>query len=185
MRYLLLLSVCLTLLPLSGLAQDDAADFYEAGESMLGLQGLGFGGVLGDPTTGNNQIQLGTDLRYGYFVNPQAVIGLLIGYDYSRILSQAQVLRVHGISPAIFGRYYFNLDEWALFGEVGLGAQRYLTRGVSNFGRYNFVYGLVGFTYRPARWVSFDLGIGLELRRDVLGLTRYQPRPNIGVNFHL
>jgi hypothetical protein len=182
---LLISSLLLGLLFAGGLrGQSDAEIYYEAGTSFIGLQGLGFGGVLGDPNSGNNQVQLGCDLRVGYFVNDNAVIGALIGYDYTRILSQQQVLRVHAISPALFGRYYFNLETWALFGEVGIGAQRFLTQGISPTGRFTFAYGLIGFTYRPARWGSVDLGIGPEARRNVLGLVTYQIRPNIGVNLH-
>jgi hypothetical protein len=179
MKYFLLCG-CL----LGGTLWAQKAEYFEAGENLLGLQGLRLSGVLGDPTTGNNQVSVGTDLRYGYLVDDALMVGVLVGYDYVRILSQMQVIQVNALTPALFGRYYISRDVWSLFGEVGAGVRRYLNQGASQINRWNFLYGLVGFAYRPAERVSFDLGIGYELRRFPLGINRYVARPNIGVNLH-
>jgi hypothetical protein len=180
MRHLLLWLLLLSGLLLSA----QSAAYFEAGENLLGLQGLRLSGVLGDPTTGNNQVAVGTDLRYGYMADDALMIGVMVGYDYVRILSANQVIRVNAITPSLFGRYYFSRQTWSLFGELGVGTRRYLKRIVSRLSRWNFIYGLIGFAYRPSDRFSFDLGIGYELRRFPLGINDYRARPNIGVNLH-
>lgn len=161
--------------------------FYQAGESIIGLQGLRLQGVISDPNAGGTSLQIGTDVRYGYFASQEVVIGVLMGYDLIRVGVGPQTVSANLLTPALFGRYYMALGKWSLFAEVGAGTARLLTRSGISIAqdRNRFAYGIVGFTFRAVERVSFDLGIGLQANQNRLGFNTFDVRSNLGINLHL
>lgn len=162
------------------------AQYFQAGEHVLGISRLGISGSLGDPLTGGNFFRPVAVLRYGYHLQDNFSLGSDVGGDLALVnngQTGATLVWTGIFRPYL--RQQLGQDELSFFVEGGAGI---LYRFWNIPGISPWVYQLqavAGLTYRPSQVFSLDLGLGYSFRYEVTpGFWFNNTIPRIGANLH-